>query len=372
MRIQRIQTRLLPIAVTAMLLMGINTATAQVWMNPGVNDGSFDASWGGVLPGSGNTIGHSEFNDDDRDSTNEAAVGSLAPGNGIWSYTANLISSDEEIEVGSSPPFGFAEFRGSLGPNSTGLVLASEGTQNPDWVVAPDEGRAVASFVDRADTRVTASTTLLTVPAGVSAGDMLEYSFDLQGLPAGFELPGGTPNGNIDLGIDFGNGLVNFVSAFQTNSPDGDTDQFDTFTGSYQLQAADLTAGTFSVEFTIRNLEISGNGAPGRLFLDNLVFEIPRQPGDVDYDGDVDQADYALIRDNFRATGAVVGDINGPNGSADGVVDFFDFVEWQENFPFAPGAGSLAAGSQTVPEPGSAIVCLAAAVMGGLYRWRQS
>lgn len=96
-------------------------------------------------------------------------------------------------------------------------------------------------------------------------------------------------------------------------------------------------------------------------------------PGDVNGDNMVTVADYEDIRDNFRLTGATrsQGDLTGPGGNRDFVVDFYDFIEWQENFP-TPGAGALAGlDSAAIPEPGSASLFVLSVVSGVLVASRR-
>jgi hypothetical protein len=76
------------------------------------------------------------------------------------------------------------------------------------------------------------------------------------------------------------------------------------------------------------------------LFLDHRV------PGDFDFDGDVDGADFVAWQTSFpKASGATLakGDADG-----DGDVDGADFAIWQTNFP-----DTLGPGSSPVPEPGA-------------------
>jgi hypothetical protein len=81
-------------------------------------------------------------------------------------------------------------------------------------------------------------------------------------------------------------------------------------------------------------------------------------PGDANDDNHVDMADYLLIRNNFRLTGATraQGDVTSPLGgnAGDGVVDFYDFALWQAHFPTATPLGL------SVPEPAGAALALSA------------
>ena len=85
-------------------------------------------------------------------------------------------------------------------------------------------------------------------------------------------------------------------------------------------------------------------------------------PGDTNGDGQVNLADYNTIRDNFRTvvpTGTL-GDVNGPNGSPNGIVDLWDFAEWKENrTDLGAGSGSIVG----VPEPASYVLLMTAATL---------
>lgn len=89
--------------------------------------------------------------------------------------------------------------------------------------------------------------------------------------------------------------------------------------------------------------------------------------GDVNGDGFVTNADYLVIRNNFRLQGATraQGDITSPVGGnfGDGIVDFYDFVQWQEAF-----TGSGAAAGSAVPEPTSIVMALVFTGACGLSR----
>lgn len=139
---------------------------------------------------------------------------------------------------------------------------------------------------------------------------------------------------------------------------------------------APLTEGADYVRLTgvvadasgVLSIQYSANGVSegpfnGLQLLYNLDTGIP---GDTDGDGDVDMNDYGRIRDNFRKTGQLTrlqGDIAGPNSSlvGDGIVDFHDFITWQDAFS-NPGA----AAGVSLPEPTSLVMALVSLAFCGL------
>ena len=100
------------------------------------------------------------------------------------------------------------------------------------------------------------------------------------------------------------------------------------------------------------------------------VSPIELHDGDVDGDGDVDTDDFDAIRNHFRMSvnARSLGDLN-----EDGFVDFLDFGEWKDNYPYNPGSGAGAeAANESVPEPSSLVVVFAGLVMllGSSHRHR--
>ena len=90
-----------------------------------------------------------------------------------------------------------------------------------------------------------------------------------------------------------------------------------------------------------------------RLFVDAAVNHLP---GDFNFNGVVDAADYSLWRNEFGATGSNPADADG-----NGIVDNGDYAIWRANFGKTappPASGSALSG---VPEPSSFILsCFAA------------
>jgi hypothetical protein len=102
------------------------------------------------------------------------------------------------------------------------------------------------------------------------------------------------------------------------------------------------------------------------LFLNSIDYLLgqAKQPGDVNEDGDVDMDDFNTIKNNFQKTvaGRSFGDLTG-----DLKVDWLDFRQWKNFFPFTPPPATAASGA--VPEPGSAVLALtASSVLLGVGR----
>lgn len=119
---------------------------------------------------------------------------------------------------------------------------------------------------------------------------------------------------------------------------------------------ADLTTGNLANHLYDRTFHVA---------IGDHVFK----PGDVDDDGDVDAADFGIIRDHFKQTVGArnLGDLDG-----DGIVSFTDYLDWRSHVPAGSSALSL---SLAVPEPttvGLWAVALGTLEFIGRHRNRQS
>lgn len=114
--------------------------------------------------------------------------------------------------------------------------------------------------------------------------------------------------------------------------------------------------------------DLNVDGVVNALDAETFVRELVRSvPGDYNFDGAVDAADYTVWRDRLGQTGSgLVAD-----GNFDGDVDADDFNVWRSAFGFirealAPGGG--AAGSASVPEASNvvltALICCAFVLFG--------
>jgi hypothetical protein len=88
--------------------------------------------------------------------------------------------------------------------------------------------------------------------------------------------------------------------------------------------------------------------------------------GDVNGDGQVNMADFDIIRLNLFKTGQIrsQGDLVG----GDGVVDFADFREWKNNAPAGLAASASLSGS--IPEPGAAGLLAIGVTLAAIARRR--
>lgn len=198
-------------------------------------------------------------------------------------------------------------------------------------------------------------------------------------VPQKVELTGFAPNTQMDLYLygagDTSNRDTQFTvvdvngshSATTTGTITGDGNNPVTHTltlgGDYVVLPAVVADGTGKV--TISYFHGAGsNEAP----FNGLQAVFGVLAGDVNGDNLVNMADYQLIRSNFQLTNATraLGDLTGPQGGnvGDGVIDFYDFAQWQQHFPTAVPLGA------SVPEPAG--VALATCALAGVaYRRRR-
>lgn len=127
----------------------------------------------------------------------------------------------------------------------------------------------------------------------------------------------------------------------------GDVDQ------NGQTNAADLELLYASIGGSGALLDVNVDGSVDLLDASAFVTDLLRTaPGDYNFDGQVDAADYTAWRDAL-ASGSLAAD-----GNFDGVISVADYQVWQTAFGFvrAPLAASLSGLSTAVPEPST--VCL--------------
>jgi hypothetical protein len=93
----------------------------------------------------------------------------------------------------------------------------------------------------------------------------------------------------------------------------------------------------------------------------------PYLPGDYNFDGHVDAADYARWRSLYGNDISLDSNADA-DGSGNGVVDAADYVIWRKSLGSSAGAGAGTSG--TVPEPATSALLLLGAVLGGGLRCR--
>jgi len=103
----------------------------------------------------------------------------------------------------------------------------------------------------------------------------------------------------------------------------------------------------------------------------------PLLRSDLDHDGDIDGDDWTIFQSNFpspdlssetSAQAYVMGDVSGPGGVRDQIIDVNDFLAFKEDFIAENGASAFAALVQGVPEPSSLLILLLGAL--GLFTRR--
>jgi hypothetical protein len=93
---------------------------------------------------------------------------------------------------------------------------------------------------------------------------------------------------------------------------------------------------------------------------DLAVSQLFTVPGDFDFDGDVDGADFVVWQTNFPSAGPGIPPVPG-DADGDGDCDGADFVVWQTNFPYTPGPAAT-----PVPEP-AAVALAPVSLLGAAF-----
>jgi hypothetical protein len=124
--------------------------------------------------------------------------------------------------------------------------------------------------------------------------------------------------------------------------------------GTYQvtLHASGITDAAGA------QLDGNGDNIPGDSFVFSFVQTIGEEGNDLDGDGDIDLADFAVLKFYFGRVGDYPGDVDG-----NGRVDLTDFGILKANF----GKG----GAASVPEPSTMALCLAAGAAWLMARRRR-
>ena len=117
---------------------------------------------------------------------------------------------------------------------------------------------------------------------------------------------------------------------------------------------------------TLYHLDLSLDGGTGDLFkFDNGGKFAVSLPGDFNGDLVIDLLDFNIMENQWLTTGNglnVNGDLTGPLGFPDGVIDLYDFNEFSANiYPGGAAAFAAALEASAVPEPNTVLLLLAAA-----------
>lgn len=174
-------------------------------------------------------------------------------------------------------------------------------------------------------------------------------------------------NGTTEFGLVGGNVPASIESLFVTRSAT-DAYQLGWFEDGIRNVLVErtgvptITGGAIGIYADIR-----GTGARGSI--DNVRILPPLVPGDVTGEGNVDLADFEVIKMNFFNTmqTRMQGDL-----TDDGVVEFADFRQWKANVPPEMGAAALASlFGPVVPEPSTALLALLAGAPAIIARRRR-
>jgi hypothetical protein len=162
------------------------------------------------------------------------------------------------------------------------------------------------------------------------------------------------------LQIEFTGGFESFVTGANVftivNGASAITGSFSNAVNNGRVLTAD-SLGTFLVHYGA-----GSSYAPDDLVLSNYI---PYIPGDFDFDGDVDGADFAIWANNFSTSNGA--NVSTGDADGDGDVDGADFIAWQTYFPTLPSPGIA-----PVPEPTGWILAIfsLAATLGMVRRIR--
>jgi Tol biopolymer transport system component len=157
----------------------------------------------------------------------------------------------------------------------------------------------------------------------LSLGPLTNLEIELGGLVAGSQFDQLVVAGDATLA---GTLDVSLIDDFALSL--GDAFEIIDITGALSGTFAGLAEGDSVGNFGGTSLRITYAGGDGN----DVALFVPGLPGDFNFDGAVDAADYVF----WRKTG-----INGPTG----------YDTWRSNFGESGGSGSVAGANTTVPEP---------------------
>lgn len=158
------------------------------------------------------------------------------------------------------------------------------------------------------------------------------------------EAPVGAPDANGNL---IGGMIHGFIYPYlgQLGNNGGKTQTLALLAGSAAIDAGDpaATAGVNNVPQFDQRGEAFGRVYGGRIDVGTFEYR-PTLPGDYNFDGIVDAADYSVWRDTLGSTTDLRADASGPTvGTPNGIVDQADYTFWKSHFGNTlPAAGSAA------------------------------
>jgi CSLREA domain-containing protein len=202
---------------------------------------------------------------------------------------------------------------------------------------------------------IVAGNTKVGNPSDLSSNAMLQYS--LIGFGNGLtEAPVDSPDANGNLIGGPLNGAIDPMLGPLVNNG-GPTKSHTLLPGSPAIDAGDplAVAGMNGVpEFDQRGMPwgrvANGDDVPeARIDIGAVEWQLNPLPGDYNFNGVVDAADYSVWRDTLGSTTDLRADGSSEStpGAPDGVVDAFDYAWWKANFGsvYGEGAGSRGQGA---------------------------
>ncbi|TWT78330.1 hypothetical protein Pla123a_11210 [Posidoniimonas polymericola] len=270
----------------------------------------------------------------------------------LWAVAATFVASAATADILIDPDVNNGSFEYAGGVLNTTKIQVWDGTPDIDnWSVwtemsTAEDDSGVQNTGNASDGTMIAfmqgGNAMYNMTSWVpSAGDEFYFSWD--------HVLRGDRAHTVSLVYDAG-GVITSLTASETPS----TGVVETIANTYIVPSGSPLIGN-----TVGLGVVSPGAYPE---IDNFILtvnEVAPVDGDVDGDRDVDLDDYIIIRDNFRLSPATKG--QGDLTGAD-VVDFQDFLFWKSNAPQSALDGLAALGGP-VPEPASALLCLASAAL---------
>ena len=223
---------------------------------------------------------------------------------------------------------------------------------------AGPQRKLMSGYIDTGNTAATAvSVTVSNIDAALRAQPYDVYVYFVS--DSGGNRGGGyTLNDGVQNIVKYGSTMA--TPTMHVEDPGTDVDI--SLDGTY-LKFSGLTGSSFTVTGDATLTTPNGFRAP----INAIQISRPVVPGDVNGDGNVDIADFHVIRSNLFKTNQAR--FQGNLVGSDSVVDFADYREWKRLAPAAAVAASIEL-LANVPEPGSAMLLLLGGSLAACARRR--